>query len=711
MSVYTSPNTHKTYIFPIAEIPAPFVVSEIFDANGYINKGTLTVEYNSVQDFSNNKNNRNIQLTNKKANCYYEVADNGILFFLRLPIKKYIYGLNTYTNLNTYIYVPIIKNSVSYLAKYSEKTNTRTFVLDENYETTKQSEFLYTDENLNGFTNTMGISWSDAEKRVNISDYYNMIYEWFEKNGYNYNNFNLVYNFFMGSYATTSCQIYETANLNSIFPIFNITDYESLGNYLKDGYESVINGTSNPVNSDDIKLQLSDIKFNTDWLVYVTDSANTINWKDISITWHTNAFSENNIETLHAYAVFYDENGNQLGSTPYNQGIVNLDVSFSSLPENIPEEGYKLKFKVIYDNYVSSTCFVNILPYTPFTEYGIYNTDDGSTIQILYNQNPNIDSDYDKNTEDTDENILNGGTSGSSSAFNALNLLTTTYVINESNLRKFSTILWNDDFMQNIKLLNNSPIENVVSCKMFPISVSGQETDIICGNVTMTNCKGGVINNNFHQIIGSINVPSYYNSFLDYSPFTSLEIFLPFIGFKELDTSIFMGKTLRVEYIHDLITGACKAMIFANNIYYTSFDGISGVDIPITASNRAQVETGYIGGALGAIPQLLTLDFSSLAKNALSTATQQYHYQTQGSYSPACGAYESHLCYIIFNRPSVQYPKTYNHDYGRPCMLSQRIGDLSGFTKCSDNIDLTGIASTNEEKEIIKQLLTTGVYL
>ena len=105
------------------------------------------------------------------------------------------------------------------------------------------------------------------------------------------------------------------------------------------------------------------------------------------------------------------------------------------------------------------------------------------------------------------------------------------------------------------------------------------------------------------------------------------------------------------------------------------------------------------------------MDFSSLAKNALSTATQQYHYQTQGSYSPACGAYESHLCYIIFNRPSVQYPKTYNHDYGRPCMLSQRIGDLSGFTKCCDNIDLTGIASTNEEKEIIKQLLTTGIYL
>ena len=210
MSVYTSPNTHKTYIFPIAEIPTPFVVSEIFDENGYINKGTLTVEYNSVQDFSKNPSNRNIQLTNKKANCYYEVADNGILFFLRLPIKKYIYGLNTYTNLNTYIYVPIIKNSASYLAKYSEKTNTRTFVLDENYETTKQSEFLYTDENLNGFNNTSGMSWSDAESRVNISDYYNMIYEWFEKNGYNYNNFNLVYNFFMGSYATTSC--------NSIHP-------------------------------------------------------------------------------------------------------------------------------------------------------------------------------------------------------------------------------------------------------------------------------------------------------------------------------------------------------------------------------------------------------------------------------------------------------------------------------------------------------------
>ena len=66
---------------------------------------------------------------------------------------------------------------------------------------------------------------------------------------------------------------------------------------------------------------------------------------------------------------------------------------------------------------------------------------------------------------------------------------------------------------------------------------------------------------------------------------------------------------------------------------------------------------------------------------------------------------------MIFNRPSVQYPKSYKHDFGMPCMITQTLGNLSGFTKCCENIDLTGIVSTNEEKELIKQLLTTGVYL
>lgn len=696
------------YKFPTAELPKQFTLPKtITNENGIIINGNLYAPCYYATDNANGTN-KNIILEHNNFNSNFAFSSNTIFFILRLPIKKYAYEIGMLST-ETYTYVPIAYNFSNYKIKFSISSATYNITVDENYDVYNRTESSYKNEELNGVTVTYGTTWNEAESRIPTRDYANKIYDWFEKSGYSYSSFKLLYDGFRNGYYSGSCKNYQFITLNSTFPIFDINDYTSLKKYLERGIDSIIDGSSTPVNGDDIKIQLSDEKFNTDWYCYVTNTKN-VTPKNIIITWHTQLFDTENINKLYGKVFFYNENNEQIYSCPYNQGKVTLDL-ISDIPKQIPENGYIIRFKVFYDNFSSSTCFIKILNSTPFEEYGIYNIDDGSTVTILYNQNPNIDTDYDGNNEVTDENIINGGTSGASSAYNALNMLTTTYVISTTNLRRFASLLWNDSFMENIKLLNNSPIENVVSCKMFPISVTGQETDIICGNVTMTDCKGGVINNNYHHVIGSITIPSYYNSFLDYSPFTSLEIFLPYIGFKELDTSIFMGKTLRVEYIHDLITGACKAMIFANDIYYTSFDGISGIDIPITASNRAQVETGYIGGALGAIPQLLTLDFSALAKNALSTATQQYHYQTQGSYSPACGAYESHLCYIIFNRPSVQYPKSYKHDFGMPCMITQTLGNLTGFTKCCDNIDLTGVTSTNEEKELIKQLLTTGVYL
>ena len=155
-------------------------------------------------------------------------------------------------------------------------------------------------------------------------------------------------------------------------------------------------------------------------------------------------------------------------------------------------------------------------------------------------------------------------------------------------------------------------------------------------------------------------------------------------------------------------------MLYSDKIYVQSFDGVSGIDIPLTASNNSQIANAFIGSAVGSVAQFFGDPIGgllSLGKATVSSALATQHYSTQGSYSPSCGAYETHICYIIVDRPSMQYSKTYNHDYGRPCNLSQTIGNLKGFTKMCDNIDCSGISCTENEKEMIKQLLTSGIYV
>lgn len=294
--------------------------------------------------------------------------------------------------------------------------------------------------------------------------------------------------------------------------------------------------------------------------------------------------------------------------------------------------------------------------------------------------------------------------------YNGIGLFTTTYAMTSARLANLGTFLWGASFIDNIKLINNSPIENVVSCKMFPFDLSGSDAEIILGNVS-TGVNGAKISGfTPRRTIGTLSIPRYYNSFLDYSPYTKLTVFLPFIGFKLLDTSKYMGRTLKLEYIFDLITGACKALISANGVVQDEYDGACGIDIPLNASNRAQVEAGYITSALGSVASIASGNVMTGVSGALSGAMAQFHTQTEGTYSPTCGAYETRTAYVIYDRPTYQEIDMFNHTRGKCCNLSLSIANLTGFTVCDRNIDTSGIPCTEEERQEIVSILSTGFF-
>ena len=513
--------------------------------------------------------------------------------------------------------------------------------------------------------------------------------------------------YFGGVFQTS---LYYDIEMFTTIPIFDLTQAEQAKKYLDTGTDSLFDGNATPENLEDIIIATQEEPINTNWSIYLqTESMQTL------FTWETPFFLENEINAKNAICTFYDDRKNIVKTVPYNQKQITFNINElnSYLTEQYKNNGYYfLYFRVMTDDKLSSLCYAKIEPV--ITEYGITEPNDGSTITLYYNRYPNIDTDYDGNKDTTDDDITNVSTiGGGESSYNALNVICRTYYITTSNLRSLSQFLWSDNFTQNIKLLNNDPIENIVSCKMLPFVLNGSNATVVCGNVD-TGVSAESIANNYYHVIGSINIPSYYNNFLDYAPYTKLTIFLPFIGFKEIDCNLYIGKTLKVAYIHDIITGTCKALLYSNDIYVQSFDGVSGIDIPLTASNNSQIANAFIGSAVGSVAQFFGDPIGgllSLGKATVSSALATQHYSTQGSYSPSCGAYETHICYIIVDRPSMQYSKTYNHDYGRPCNLSQNIGNLKGFTKMCDNIDCSGISCTENEKEMIKQLLTNGIYV
>lgn len=306
--------------------------------------------------------------------------------------------------------------------------------------------------------------------------------------------------------------------------------------------------------------------------------------------------------------------------------------------------------------------------------------------------------------------------------YSAVGALTQSYAMTLSKLKLFGDYLWNANVFSNIKLMNNSPIENVIACKYFPMTFTGTDENLKLGNVDIPIAGAKLTSGAVYTFdVGTVNVSEYYHSFLDHAPYTSLTIFLPFIGFQSIPTELFMGHSLNVKYIVDVITGAVKAIIFRDEIEVINFSGTIGIDIAVSAQNRAQVEMGYIStiantaisvaGTVATGGATAPIVAGQIVSGGLDMAQSQYHTSTQGTQNPACSAGETLQCYIIIDRPIYQDLSAFNHAYGRMCNLSQNLANLSGFTQCNANVDVSGIECTSEERQMIKDFLVGGVIL
>ena len=326
--------------------------------------------------------------------------------------------------------------------------------------------------------------------------------------------------------------------------------------------------------------------------------------------------------------------------------------------------------------------------------------DDGSQI-VTEDDDSGYSDDKDDDENDNDTSDVSSG----------IGVLTTTFKMTKERLQQLGRFLWGSNIFDNFSLICNNPIENIISCKSIPLSLNGTTQKIIMGNVD-TGVNGDKVSNNFtKQNIGSIAITEKYHNFLDYAPYTNVIIYLPYVGFKELDTNLVMSKTLSISYTVDIITGGCLCQIKSNNVKLYEFNGNMGIDIPITASNRAQVEAGYISSGIGIASSAVSGNIVGAVTSLINSAESQYHYASTSSPNPMCVASTNRTCYVIIDRPTYQTLKSFNHTRGKKCYLTKTINKLKGYTICDEHIDLSGIRATDSEKEELIKILSSGFFV
>ena len=174
---------------------------------------------------------------------------------------------------------------------------------------------------------------------------------------------------------------------------------------------------------------------------------------------------------------------------------------------------------------------------------------------------------------------------------------------------------------------------------------------------------------------GSVSVEELHHSLLDYSPFSRLTIYLPFIGFMDLDDKMVMGKTVRVNYRVDTLSGRCLAEIYTmiddnTESCIASYAGTIASDEPIS-----QGQVNYKGGY------------------ELMTSMQL------GELTP----------FILVNTQVPLDSGSVNLD-GLPVEEVKRVGDCTGYIKYSF-INASGCSGTDAEKTEIENLLKSGINI
>lgn len=387
--------------------------------------------------------------------------------------------------------------------------------------------------------------------------------------------------------------------------------------------------------------------------------------------------------------------------------------------------------------------------------------------------NPLYDMDGVRDIDYNPSQKVDPNTYSVSTGFNTVGVVASTtkaYVVNGAALVGLSGELWSivgdlitnpEDIsnLDNLSLdafLTSNPIDAIVSVKKFPLLSVPHGDDLI--NVKLgkyTTSAGGydlAMQQARYNFTGIPIFPKFGNCFLDYSPYTKMQLYVPFCGTIDIDAADFMGRTLSVEMCIDFTTGAVTAYVLANQLVVTSLTGNCAVDIPITGTEQATInsalESATIAERQARHKTIMTnwgvlthpiktftsplKTLSSTIDPALNLAQREYeltHINTPlrqiGQASPLNAWELEFVCRLIIYYPDgecIQFNatneptlitdkvKAFGAVNGFATVETNTLSNFAGFTQVSD-ADLTGVSATDTEKGMILNLLQTGIYI
>lgn len=277
-----------------------------------------------------------------------------------------------------------------------------------------------------------------------------------------------------------------------------------------------------------------------------------------------------------------------------------------------------------------------------------------------------------------------------------------------SQLNSLGAWLWSTNFIDQILKIFNDPMQAIIGLHKVYASpnISGS------GNIKVGYLDSGVpsniVGNQYTYIdCGTVSLREYYGNILDYSPYTTVQLYLPFIGIVSLDIADVSRSSITVKYGVDVLTGACLASVSvqrdnAGGVLY-QYSGNCACQYPLSSGS-------YMGMVTGAIGALGSLARGNIFGTAMGIAGMHTNIEHSGGFSGNAGAMGIKKPYLIISRPQSAINDGFPSIQGYPSNYFTRLGNCSGFTQVAE-CHVENIPATDKELDKIKDLLKEGVIL
>jgi len=298
------------------------------------------------------------------------------------------------------------------------------------------------------------------------------------------------------------------------------------------------------------------------------------------------------------------------------------------------------------------------------------------------------------------------------------------YIVNQTQYGAVLDALWgtgtlSDALWQRWQNYKFNPLQGIVSSHFLPVELlpsSSGSAVIRMAGVDLSPTTAAVADSQVGRYdLGTLDIPEYFGSALDYSPYTQMRLYLPFCGMIEIDPDRVTGGRLSVSYLCDAMSGDVVAYVRCYDrtgacTYMYTASGNAAVTLPVTGNDQG---TGQQLSALsGIVMGAVTGNPLGIASGAVSLLSTQQHMQQTGSFAGSVSLISDLTCRLQIIRPAPSKPAHGQELRGRPSDIGCTIGDLIGTGWSSFSAvhgDIPG--ATADEQQAVISMLHDGVIL